>query len=434
MGDRAGRHHEVPLLNHESPVPGTRAAEPGGDAGSAARGSDAGSAGGRSGLGRGGWLTLLGVVLLALNLRAAIAAVPPLLPELQVDLDLGRGAAGLLTALPVLCFGLLSPLAALLGRRIGIELALLAAMLGIVLGSLTRTLPHAGWMLLGTAIVGAGITVGNVLVPSAVKQHFPSRPGLATGLSTASLTTGATLAAAVSAPLAYTVGLGWRGSLLALGGLAAVAALGWLPQVRRRHTAPVPEPPRSRRSVLRSRVTWQLAIFMATQSMLYYALLTWLPSMLRDQGVEPTRAGAALAMFNLLGIGTALVVPTLAVRRPDQRGLALVICAGWAVGVLGLLALPSLYPLWTVSAGLAQGAAISLTLTLLVLRARTPGSARELSGAVQSVGYLLSATAPVLVGALRDVATGWGLPLAALAVVTAVMTVSALGAGRDRQV
>jgi len=383
---------------------------------------------------RGGWLTLLGIVLLTLNLRAAIVAVPPLLPELQVDLDLDRGTAGLLTALPVLCFGLLAPLAAMLGRRVGIELALLAAMLGIVLGSLTRTLPHAGWMLVGTAIVGAGITVGNVLVPSAVKQHFPGRAGLATGLSTASMTTGATLAAAVSAPLAYTVGWGWRGSLLALGAFAGVAALGWLPQVRRRHTAPAPEPQRSWSGVLRSAVTWQLAVFMGTQSMLYYAILTWLPSMLRDQGVEPTRAGAALAVFNLLGIGTALLVPILAVRRPDQRGLALLVCAGWAAGVLGLLALPSLYLLWTVLAGLAQGASVSLILALLVLRARTPGSARQLSGAVQAIGYLLSASGPVLVGVLRDVTSGWSLPLVTLTVVTAVMTVSALGAGRDRQV
>ncbi|MBF9133079.1 MFS transporter [Plantactinospora sp. S1510] len=391
--------------------------------------------GGRPGLSRGGWLTLLGIVLLALNLRAAIAAVPPLLPDLQVDLDLGRGAAGLLTTLPVLCFGLLSPLAALLGRRIGIELALLGAMLGIVAGSLTRTLPHAGWLFAGTAIIGAGITVGNVLVPSAVKQHFPGRPGLATGLSTASLTTGATLAAAVSAPLAYGAGLGWRGSLLALGGLAIVAVLGWLPQLRRRHRALAPTMGGDRHgSIMRSPVTWQLAVFMGTQSMLYYAMLTWLPSLLRDQGVDPTRAGGALALFNLLGIGTALLVPTLAVRRGDQRGLALVVCAGWIVGLLGLLTLPSLYPLWTSVAGLAQGAAISLTLTLLVLRARTPGSARELSGAVQSVGYLLGATGPVLVGWLRDLSTGWGVPLAALTVVTLAMALSALGAGRNRQV
>ncbi|MFY1692092.1 MFS transporter [Plantactinospora sp. WMMB782] len=386
------------------------------------------------GLGRHGWFTLLGVVLLALNLRAAIVAVPPLLPDLQVDLDLDRGAAGLLTALPVLCFGLLAPFAALLGRRVGVELALFAAMLGIVLGSLTRTLPHAGWLLVGTAIIGAGITVGNVLLPSAVKQHFPGRPGLATGLSTAAMTTGATVAAAVSAPLAYPLGLGWRGSLLALGGFACVAALGWLPQVRRRHHAPAPPPPRSGGRILRSPVTWQLALFMGTQSMLYYTVLTWLPSMLRDQGVAPTRAGAALAVLNLLGIGTALVVPTLAVRRPDQRGLALVVAAGWAAAVLGLLALPTWYLLWTVLAGLAQGASLGLVLTLLVLRARTPGSARQLSGAVQSVGYLLSAAGPVLVGALRDATAGWRVPLAAMAAVTAVMATSALGAGRDRQV
>ena len=379
-----------------------------------------------------GWLKLLAVVLLALNLRIAIAGLAPLLPDVQADLGLGRGAAGLLTSLPVLCFGLLSAYAALLGRWIGMELALLLALLGIGVGSLIR--------------IGALGPVddhrngghrrrdhGRQRADAERRQAgFPRREGVVTGLTTAALTAGPAVAAAVAAPLAYDAGLGWRGSLLVLGGFAAVAALPWLPRSRHRHAAPL------RRSggwaLLRSPVTWYVAGFMAMQSLLFYSMLAWLPTLLRDGGISAAGAGWALGLFNLLGIATALAVPALAARRRDQRSLGLLICAGWGAGLVGLHAAPSLYLLWTVLTGLAQGAGIALALALIVIRARSPESSRDLSGVVQSVGYLVSAPGPVLVGVLRDVSGGWAAPMVALGVAAVLMALSAIGAGRDRRV
>lgn len=299
------------------------------------------------------WLTLLGIVLLALNLRASIAALSPLIDEVRADLDLTRGQAGLLTSLPVLCFGLLSPLAPLLGRRVGLELSLLLVMLGVVAGSLVRTAPGVAAMVAGTVLIGAAVTVGNVLVPSVVKQDFAQSDGLVTGLYTAALTGGAALSAALSAPLADGVGLGWRGSLLVWGGLALVAALVWLPQLQVRHVAGADRG--SPGAVLRSPQTWWLAGFMAMQALSFYALLAWLPDLLEDEGVSAVGAGWALSLFNLLGIVSALVVPTLAGRRPDQRLLVLITCGTWLVALVGLGAAPSWWPLWSVLAGLAQG-------------------------------------------------------------------------------
>ncbi|MEV1328017.1 MFS transporter [Micromonospora costi] len=381
--------------------------------------------------GTAGPLALLGVLLLALNLRAAIAALAPLLPDVRADLHLGSGAAGLLTTLPVLCFGLLSPLAALLGRRVGVESALLAAMLAIVAGSMLRTAPGFWWVIAGTLVIGAGVTVGNVLVPSAVKQDFPTRQGTVTAFTTAALTGGAAVAAAVAAPLAHT-GLGWRGALLLVGAPAAVAAVAWLPRLRRRHVVPVAAPRGA--SVLRSRVTWALAVFMGMQSLTYYAVLAWLPTMVRDGGVSAAGAGWALGLFNLLGIATAVAAPALAARLRRQRAFGVLVAATWGAGLLGLLVAPSLYLLWATVTGLAQGAGIGLALALLVLRAGTPERARDLSGTVQSVGYLVGSTGPLLVGVLRDRSGGWGLPLGALLVAAVAMAVAAVGAGRDRTV
>ncbi len=382
-----------------------------------------------------GWLTLTGVLLVALNLRAAIAGLSPLLPDVRHDLGLSRGTAGLLTTLPVLCFALLSTVAVRVGRRIGTEAALLVALLLVVAGSVVRTAPGLAAMVVGTVVIGAGITVGNVLVPSAVKQHFAERQGLVTGLYTAALVGGAALAAAVAAPLAHDTPLGWRGSLLVWGGLAVGGAVVWLPQLRARHEVTTTgHDARVRADVRRSPVTWALAAFMGAQALTYYALLAWLPTMLQDRGVSDGGSGLALALFNLVGIATALAVPMLATRRPDQRLLGWVTCGAWAVGLLGLWLAPGAYVLWAVIAGLGQGAGISLALTLIVLRAATSETAGELSGTVQSVGYLVGATGPFVLGALRDASDGWSVPLAALVAVCTVMAAAVWVAAADRRV
>ncbi|WP_204034151.1 MFS transporter [Micromonospora qiuiae] len=378
-----------------------------------------------------GTTTLIGVVLLALNLRAAIAALSPLLPDVQADLGLSNVTAGLLTTLPVLCFGLFAPVATLLGRWIGGRPALLAAMVGIVLGSAVRTVPGMWWMLVGTVLIGIAITIGNVLVPAVVKQDFALRQGTVTALTTAALTGGAALAAGVAAPLAQTA-LGWQGAQLMVGGLAVVAAVVWAPQLRHRHTTVAV--PAGGPSVLTSPVTWALATIMGTQSLVYYALLAWLPALLRDGGVSAADAGLALGLFNLLGIATAVATPVLAARLIDQRRLGVAVGAVWAAGLAGLLVAPAWYLLWAAVTGLAQGAGIGLALALIVLRARNSQSARRLSGTVQFIGYLMGAAGPLLFGMLYDASAGWSVPLAALVLASVTMAAAGYRAGRDRPV
>jgi CP family cyanate transporter-like MFS transporter len=398
---------------------------------------------------------IVAIVLVAFNLRASIAAVSPLLPDIQTDLGLSRTAAGLLTTLPVLCFSALAAASAALGRRLGNDRAIVLAMVVLAVACALRLLPAAAWLFAGTLVLGAAIAVGNVLIPTLVKQHLAGRSthlvGVTTGLYTAALIGGAAVASAISAPLADT-GAGWRGALLVWAAPALLAAIAWSVLVRRPAGVGVPvegngqqnvqpgtrdgvrEDGRVRPTVTRSWVTWALAVFMGTQSLAYFAVLAWLPALLLDNGIDAQQAGLALSLFNLLGIATALVTPTLAGRMTDQRPLALSVCGLWAIGVVGLLVDPGLYLVWSVFAGLAQGAAISLALALIVLRARTPDVARQLSGTVQSVGYLIGAVGPFALGALRDATQGWTASLVALLAAVTVMAIGAWGAGQNKVV
>jgi len=351
---------------------------------------------------------------------------------MQGELGLSRASAGLLTTLPVLCFGGLSAAASMLGNRIGSERTLVFAMLTMTAGSVLRLMGGAPCLFVGTIVIGSSITVGNVLVPGIIKQDFGAKSGLVTGVYTAVLISGAAMASAISAPLAHGAGIGWRGSLLVWAAPQLLAAVVWVPSLRQPRR---PRPPAAKSGsasvLLRSRVTWGLAVFMGSQSLTYFAVLAWLPALLQDHGVAASHAGGALALFNVLGIGTALVMPSLAARCTDQRALALSISLAWGIGIGGLLVAPEAYWVWASVAGLAQGASLSLAFALMVLRARTPEVARGLSGTVQSLGYLIGATGPFTLGALRDATPSWTAPLLTLLAVVVTMAMGAWQAGKN---
>ncbi|MFB7496743.1 MFS transporter [Streptomyces sp. NPDC056161] len=189
---------------------------------------------------RAAWAVGAGVVVLALNLRPALVAVSPLVPAIGRDTGLSSSAISLLTSLPLLCFGLLSPLSPRLGRRVGMERALLIAMVLVLVGTSVRVVPDIAALFGGTVVIGAGIAIGNVLLPGLIKRDFPTRVGLMMGVYAMTLFTGPAVAAGVTVPLQHLTGLGWRAVLACWGALAVLAVIVWLPRVRARTRVPKP--------------------------------------------------------------------------------------------------------------------------------------------------------------------------------------------------
>ncbi|SFL42912.1 MFS transporter [Geodermatophilus ruber] len=392
-------------------------------------------------------LLLAAVLLTGLNLRGAIAAVSPVLPEIRAELDLSPTVAGLLTTLPVLCFAALAPAAAWLGRRLGPGTAVLAGLVAVAAGTALRVLDGPAVLLAGTFLAGAGMTVGNVLLPAVTKREFAERAGTVTGLYTGALCAGAALMAALTAPLAALTG--WRVALAAGAVLAVAAAVVWVAATRGRPGGGRPggaepgdagSPGAPQVQVWRSGTAWAVGLVLALQSVLYYALTAWLPTVLIDGGIDVGAAALAATLFQVLGIPGTLVVPAVLARqhrarrgrsgRDGQRGLGVVVAAGWGVPLLGLLLAPAVWPLWTVVGGLAQGAGISLAFTLVVLRAGDDAVVRRLSGMSQLIGYSLGATGPLLAGALYAATGGWTAPLLLLLVLTGVLAAGLAVAGR----
>ncbi|WP_051852906.1 CynX/NimT family MFS transporter [Streptomyces aureocirculatus] len=388
--------------------------------------------------GRGALWLGLGVVLLALNLRPALVAVSPLADTIRDESGMSAAAISLLTALPLLCFGLLAPVAPRLGRRFGTERALLATMVLIGAGTALRMLDSVVALFAGTVVIGAGIAVANVLLPGLIKRDFPARAGLMTGLYSMSLFGGAALAAGVTLPVQQASGMNWRTTLACWGALALVALVVWLPQLRTRTrvaAAVVRQAAHPVRGLWRSPLAWQVTAYMGLQSLNYYAAAAWLPTLLQDAGMSAGDAGWMLSFSSLLGIVGSFVAPVIVGRRLGAGTLAAVGALLCAVAYAGLLIAPvgGAYP-WMSLLGLGQGAAISLALLFIVQRAPDARHVAQLSSMAQCFGYILAATGPTVLGAVHDASHNWTVPVVVLLVLLVPQIVVGFGAARDRQV
>ncbi len=361
------------------------------------------------------------LALTALNLRAAVTSVGPVLRDLQATLGMSDAVAGLLTTLPAVAFGVVGVFAARLGRRVGTDAALIGSLVLITVGLVVRAVAPSTMLLLVTSLLAlTGMAVGNVLLPVVVRAWFPHRVGSYTGLYSVALMLGTATPAGVTFPLSEAFG-SWRYGLGLWAIPAAVALVPWLLLRWRRpavEAAPMvhgPSPVAAR--VRRHPVAWGLMVFFGTQSLEAYVVMGWLPTILQDAGLSATAAGWVASLTLVLSVPVAMVIPPLASRRPDQRPYVVLMVAASASAYLGLLVAPAAAPvLWAMLLGLGLGA-YPLAMLLIGVRTTTPRGTSELSGFVQGFGYLLAATGPLAVGWLHGLSGGWKLPLGALLLV-----------------
>src|SRR5947209_9921378 len=283
------------------------------------------------------------MVLLATNMRPAAAAVGPLIGRIKADTGLSATGAGALTTLPVLCFGALAPLAPVLARRLGERSTAALALVVLLIGTLVRLVPGLGFLFLGTAVAGAAIALGNVLLPVLVRGNFPDRMGLLTGMYTTGLIGSAALAAGVTVPVADAVGGGWRPGLAIWAVPVAIALAVWAPQLARRRPArhDPGAPVTGARSLLRDPVAWSVTLFFALQSAGFYATLAWLPSVFHSHGLSASYSGFLLSLSLIFGLIPALTIPSLAARASHQRSFVLLFMALIPIGWLGVILAPT---------------------------------------------------------------------------------------------
>jgi CP family cyanate transporter-like MFS transporter len=403
-------------------------------------------------------LALLAVGLMSLNSRAPIVQLGPVLNDIQASTGLSSAVVGLLASIPVLCFGLVTPAAAWLTGRIGINHAVLYFFGGLAAGVLVRSYGGAPGALVGTVVIGVAMTIVNVATPLLVGRDFPLRAALMTGVTTAAVNVGTTLASALAAPLAGAIG--WQASLASWLGLTAIAAGVWLfvfpPAKDGPRWSDADFPGRSARAAARRRaeltaaqaqpgtetgalpllapargtpagvsrgntvspanrrMMWLFTATFALHNVGYYAMTLWLPTYLVDtQGMTPSEAGLGASLLQVFAIAGPLLIPALIhLFGWGPMKLFALVSVCWVVLPAGLLLAPGAWIAWAVLGGIAQGGTFTVVFTVVINRARSLAENQRMTALIQSVGYAIASTGPIVIGGLHDAAGNWAAPLA----------------------
>ncbi|KTR20319.1 CynX/NimT family MFS transporter [Curtobacterium citreum] len=410
----------------------------------------------RRGLRGAAWVLPAAIVLIALNFRGPIVAPAPVIGDVRVDLGLTATVAGLLTTIPVLCFSLATPFASWVIAKADPERAVSLSLVIVLAGTVLRSVPSATALLVGTAVIGIGITIGNVVVPVVIRRDTsPERVGLVTGVYTSALNVGSMITSLGTAPIA--AAWGWPVAIAVWAVFAVVAAAGWTYAVgtraawlRAERTEPVPATgpvellteTGSIRTVsssgaptvrpARRLITWGLTLAFGGQAFSYYALTAWIPTLLHDEiGFSAESSGASSSVFQILAVVGALGVPVLATRwRP--RAIVALVGTLWLAMPLGLLFAPQLWLLWSVLGGAAQGGGITVIFIIIVRIVTSDDDARRMSAFVQGGGYLIGSAGPLVAGSLHGATGDWTAPL--LVVLVAVLTLGVIGTLAARRV
>lgn len=398
------------------------------------------------------WLVVAGVLVAALSLRAPIIAVTPVLPDIVGDLGIGAASAGLLTTAPVIMFAAITPVAALLIRRAGAELALLLSLSGVLFGTFVRALPGYGAMLAGMFIIGAAITIGNVVVPVIIRRDLPpERTAVATAAYSATLNVGSLVTALGTVPLAEF--MGWPLALLVWSSVTVVGLALWIVHIVRSKswrsaerasgeagkrqrgdtgeniTGPLPVIVDNRvAAIVRRPIVWLLFAAFGMQSAIYYGMSTWLPTMLIDTtGTDAATAGALASLFQGVAIVGALLAPVL-LKYLGAVPAGALMGACFGTMVIGMLFAPELAAVWASFGAIAHSSGFVLIFTAMVRVSRSDAEAATMSALVQGGGYVLAALGAPLLGALNEISGGWQVPLFAVIAATAVYSTALVSA------
>jgi len=377
-------------------------------------------------------MLVAGILLIAVNLRAPFTGIAPILPLIQKDFGLSASALGLLTSLPLLAFAGFSPLSAAVARRSGTERTLFGALLVSSVGILLRSAGSAWALYAGSILIGTGIALGNVLLPSLIKRDFSSK--MASMIGAYSITMGAAGAVASAAIVPLTQSWGWSIALSLVVAAPLLAMLVWLPQLKVKEHLSLPSPNQAASvAVWRSTLAWQVTLFMGLNAMPFYVTVSWLPTILMNHGISPEQAGTIHGTLQLTTAIPGLILAATLRRLTDQRLAAATVSLLTALSLIGLIYAPGHAMWWAAFLGFGSGASMMLGLTFIGLRTKNSVDAAALSGMAQCVGYLMAAAGPILLGQLHDSTGGWTAPLLTTAAISIAGAFTGILAGRNVQ-
>lgn len=384
-------------------------------------------------------LIILSIIFISFNLRAPITAVGSIIDLIKVEFNLTSGMAGFITTLPLIAFAVVSPFVSKISSKFGYGLTMLGGLFFIIAGELIRSYTNTFGLFAGTTLIGIGIAIGNVLIPSIIKLRFSKNVGIITSIYTTSMCIFAAVGSGASVPLALGLDFGWRNALAVWSILTLITVFIWLPQLKNSKDSMNNQKTIKDikgKSIWKSPLAWWVTLFMGTQSLLFYCLVAWLPSIITSKGMSPEFSGMMALLFQMVGLPATLLMPIVADRFKDQKMITTISSLIYLVGMSLLLVSNSTISIIIslIFVGLGMGGSISLSITFISLRSPNARKAAELSGMSQSAGYLLAATGPLLIGFIYDRTSSFTIPIVILIVCIIMLICFGLQASKNEVV
>ncbi|MFP5100648.1 CynX/NimT family MFS transporter [Staphylococcus equorum] len=387
------------------------------------------------------WGVIIAIVFIASTLRAPLTSVGPVIEEIKQVMEIDNSVAGILTTIPLIIFAIVSPLVSKVTSRLTMSRTIFYSTLLLIVALFLRIVGDFNLFIIGTLLLGIAIAFGNVVLPSYVKWYFPMQIGLATGIYSGTMNFTAGLGGGLSFPLSEISPIGFRLSLSFWIIFGVIALLLWIPKARtgaklEQATVDQSKLKTSKKvNIVKSKLAWMVALTMGFQSMVFYTMVAWVPSILIDRGLEPTTAGYLLMLNQFSQVPMTFIFPIVASKLKDQRILVVIITILFLIG-FSLFFTQSLVLLiiGIVIAGLAMGACFSLCMTFFSIRANTSEGSISLSGFGQSVGYLIAAIGPFLIGYLYDATGSWNSGVVALIIMSILIFIFGYPAAKNKVV
>lgn len=387
------------------------------------------------------WGVIIAIVFIASTLRAPLTSVGPVIEEIKQVMEIDNSVAGILTTIPLIIFAIVSPLVSKVTSRLTMSRTIFYSTILLIVALFLRIAGDFNLFIIGTLLLGIAIAFGNVVLPSYVKWYFPMQIGLATGIYSGTMNFTAGLGGGLSFPLSEISPIGFRLSLSFWIIFGVIALLLWIPKARtgaklEQATVDQSKLKTSKKvNIVKSKLAWMVALTMGFQSMVFYTMVAWVPSILIDRGLEPTTAGYLLMLNQFSQVPMTFIFPIVASKLKDQRILVVIITILFLIG-FSLFFTQSLVLLiiGIVIAGLAMGACFSLCMTFFSIRANTSEGSISLSGFGQSVGYLIAAIGPFLIGYLYDTTGSWNSGVVALIIMSILIFIFGYPAAKNKVV
>lgn len=336
-------------------------------------------------------------------LRTGISSVAPVLEAIQTSLQVNTTWLGMLTAIPVICMGLLSPIGYRLEQRFGMHKSMLMAFAILIIGLLLRLDSRSfGLLMLTAGCVGVADAIIRPLLSGFIKDQFPERVALAMSVYSASMGTGSALAAYGTPLLSQLTSGSWRIGL-AFWALPALIALfiwwfGPSPQshVVKQVDTTIDNPVNRSNTVL-------FTLFFGLQAGINYAALAWMPTFYIQQGYSEHMAGSLIAALIICQMLTSLFFSLIAKLLKISHSMAAIVFSTITLIGIAALLIPQISP-WTAPLiiGIGTGGLFPMALILPLDFTQNRVQATRLSGITQSGGYLIGGAIPWLTGLIAS--------------------------------